>query len=98
MDLASVQALVDSAKRAFSLRDADGIPWAPKWHMFLHLCQRAHVSGNPRFHNTFLDEDYNGRLARLAATCHKKTWYTRVLTHFRVAFSDAGGRAKRPKT
>ena len=83
-----LQTLVDNATRAFSLRDQAGIPWAPKWHMFLHMCHRAHKFGNPQYQSTFLDESYNGRLAEIAGSCHRMTWHRRVLGSFRYVYSS----------
>ena len=88
MQPAALQALCDNAKRAFVLRHDAGIPWVPKWHMLLHICQRARCWGNPQFYSTFLDEDFNRRLASLAAVCHKMTWHQRVLNGFRFAFTQ----------
>ena len=39
------QTLVDTAKVAFTRREAAGIPWTPKWHMFLHMCHQARTKG-----------------------------------------------------
>ena len=83
-----LQTLVDNATRAFSLREQAGIPWAPKWHMFLHMCHRAHKFGNPQYQSTFLDESYNGRLAEIAGSCHRMTWHRRVLGSFRYVYSS----------
>ena len=86
---ADQQLLVDFARRAFVLREAAGIKWAPKWHLFLHLCHRARYAGNPYFYSTFVDEGYNVRLAKMASSCHRMTWYDRVLSGFRLVYSRA---------
>ena len=83
----ALQSLADNAKRAFGLRAPVGIPWAPTWHMYLHMCHRAREMGNPQFYSTVLDESYNGRLALLARACHKMAWHGRVLNSFRIAFT-----------
>ena len=66
-------------------RPLAGLRGPPKWHLMLHIGARAGFSGNPHFHTTFLDEDWNGRVAKLAAGCHRMTWHKRVLAGFRYA-------------
>ena len=88
----ALQELLDSVKRAFSCREAAGIPWTPKWHLMLHLASKARVAGNPRFYSTFVDEDFNGRVAKIACACHRLTWYRGVMSHFRVQYSSASRR------
>ena len=85
--------LCHHARVAFEARDEAGIPFTPKWHLFLHICERAIRQGNPRFQSTFVDEGYNGRLAALAACCHRMTWYKRVLAGFRGVFTMPKKRA-----
>ena len=87
LGVANLQRLSDHARRAFTLREDAGVPFAPKWHLCLHLVCRADVAGNPHFCSTFVDEDYNGRLAKLAAVCHRATWCRRVLAGFRQVYS-----------
>ena len=94
---AANQELVDAAKRAFVLAGEAGLPLKPKWHLMLHLVARASWSGNPYFHTTFMDEDFNGRLAKLAASAHRVTWHRRVLGHFHWAFSR-GEKTQRRRT
>jgi hypothetical protein len=91
------QGLVDNATRAFNLRELACIPWAPKWHMFLHMAHRARRTGNPALQATFLDESYNGRLASIAASAHRMTWHRRVLSSFRFAFSIRSMKRSRHK-
>ena len=81
--------LCNHARRAFALRGVAQIPFTPKWHLFLHICQRAYYFGNPRTYSTFIDEGYNGRLAALAGQCHRQTWHKRVLAGFRMTYSMA---------
>ena len=89
LDDMTLQRLVDFARRACSLREAAGVAFLPKWHLFLHICQRARFAGNPAWYNTFVDEGHNGRLAKLAAKCHRTTWFHRVLAAFRFVESRA---------
>eukprot|EP00974_Lingulodinium_polyedra_P088224 8554493-Lingulodinium_polyedra.AAC.1 len=72
---------------AFRLCADAGVPMTPKWHLLLHLASNARRAGNPYSYATFVDEGYNGRLAALARTLHKVTFYRRVLAHFRWAFT-----------
>ena len=95
MPPAALQELVDQVKRAFVLRPLAGIRGPPKWHLMLHIAARAGFSGNPQFHTTFLDEDWNGRVAKLAAGCHRMTWHKRVLAGFRYAYSFSDHRVRR---
>ena len=66
-------------QRAFVLRPLASIRGPPKWRLTLHIGARAGFSGNPQFHNTFLDEDWNDRVAKLAAGCHRITWEKRTI-------------------
>ena len=60
------QTLVDLAKRATVLAEPAGVPKSPKFHLMLHIAHRAGHKGNPYAYHTFLDEDYIGRLAKVA--------------------------------
>ena len=95
MSMGECHQLCDHARRAFALRADAGIPFTPKWHLFLHICHRAYWNGNPRSYSTFVDEGFNGRLAAIVATCHRRTWHRRVLAGFRVAYTQQAKRAKR---
>ena len=81
------QELVDTMKKAFLLRGDAGVPFHPKWHFSLDLVYEAGVAGNPAFYSTFLDESYNGKLAKVCRACHSQTFHARVLSNFRWAFS-----------
>ena len=93
-----LQRFVDATISAFQNRESAGIPWTPKWHLMLHVAARARVAGNPRFYSTFLDEDYNFRVAKMAAVCHRFTWHNNLLSGFRRSFSDAATRQVRQRT
>ena len=84
---AAAQQFVDHLSRAFILRERAGVAWAPKWHLMLHMAHQAYHKGNPHVYTTFLDESFNGKVALLAAGCHKCTWHHRFLAHFRWAYS-----------
>lgn len=101
---AQLQRMTDFASRAFSLREAAGIPFVPKWHLMLHLVHDAHTRGNPKHWTTFLDEDFNGKLKAMASSLHRATWYRRLLQHFRATYSKvrtrtsaAASSSKRPR-
>ena len=87
LSVGDLRQLADYARRAFALRERAGIPFVPKWHLLLHLCCRAHKDGNPYFYSTYVDEDYNGKLANIASTSHRMTWFKRVLAGFRHIYS-----------
>ena len=53
--------------------DAGG-PLHPKHHFMLHLLQRSVYKGNPRMYTTYRDETFNGMLAKIARSCHRRTW------------------------
>ena len=76
--------LVKCAVAAFHLRKSAGLPFIPKFHLMLHMVVRTRVSGNPYYHHTFIDEHYNGEIKKLAATCYRRTWYTRLLSFSRA--------------
>ena len=80
---AQYKELVGCATTACQLRADAGIKFIPKFHLMLHLVANARFSGNPNYHNTFVDEHWNGELKKLAACCYRRTWYFRVLTEFR---------------
>ena len=83
------QTFVDLAKRVFLLAEPTGVPRTPKFHLMLHLARRSGFQGNPLYYHTFLDEGYNGKLAKVAAGCHRLTFYPRLLATFKRSFSKA---------
>ena len=91
MPKALVQEFVDCIKRSVALTEEAEVPSSPKAHLMMHFAHLASELGNPAHYQTFWDEDYNGRLAKLAATCHRITFYRRVLTGFRTVLE------KKPK-
>ena len=95
MSAPQVQELVDAAKEAFVLRERAGVPFTPKWHLMLEMVAKARTMGNPKFYHTFLDEDYNGRLAAVARACHRLTWHMSVLKNSRWAFTTKAIKRRR---
>ena len=52
----------------------------PKMHLFLHLCEwQATTHGNPRYWWTYSDEDLQGSMSEVAASCHPSTMATSAL-------------------
>ena len=52
----------------------------PKHHYFCHLLEQVESSSaNPRFTQCFIDEDFVGRMAKLAKACKPQTASLRVL-------------------
>ena len=95
LSTAARQIMVDAMTRAYVLRSRAGIPFTPRWHLALHVVARSDVMGNPRSPNTFVDESWNGRLAKLAHVCHRMVWHRKVLANFRWAFSGGVAVARR---
>ena len=95
--VAQADALAGVAKRAAMLREPAGVPFTPKWHLMLHLACDSLWRGNPQTYGTFMDENLNGFLGKLAAHCHRTTWYKSVLGNFRMAITrgHAGRRRQR---
>lgn len=50
----------------------------PKCHFMMHLIQRSLFKGNPRLYTTYRDESFNGMLAKVARSCHRKTWMNTI--------------------
>ena len=94
------QALMDCALGYLSRRREAGIPWKPKCHMFIHLCQEAFKFGNPGLTGTWIDEGLNLRLGKCCAGAHAAVWAQRVLAEYNhaagpAATAAAAGAAKR---
>ena len=48
-----------------------GWKMTPKFHLFMHVCQPASLAlGNPRFAWTYMDEDNQQNMAKIAKSCH----------------------------
>ena len=43
------------------------------------------------FYATFLDEDYNGRVKKIASSLNRYTWHASLLTNFRWLFHRKSG-------
>ena len=55
-----------------------GLPLLPKAHMMYHCVQRALRQGNPRMYATYIDESYNGDIARVCRSVHRSNWAVAV--------------------
>lgn len=55
-----------------------GGPLLPKCHFMIHLVQRARFKGNPKMYSTYRDESFNGLIAKIARSCHRRTWANAV--------------------
>ena len=77
--------MVQCAKRAVVLHPHTECEWHPKWHLLLHIACGVCDKGNPQFETTFSDEHWNGKMAKAAAKCYRKTWLgfdrTKKYTH-----------------
>jgi hypothetical protein len=76
------QSLLDAYLRFLSFLERAGCTGTPKCHMNIHMCQRAVFQGNPKSYSTFENEDLNGIVAKVAASCHRASW--QVMVHFKL--------------
>ena len=81
------QRLYDAFKRFWRASTLLGIGFVPKHHLSMHILDRSDASGNPKTYAKFEDESNNGRLKLIAATCHRATFFWRVLVEWRIAYS-----------
>ena len=51
-----------------------GFPLLPKAHLMYHCIQRSVLQGNPRTYSTYADESYNGAIARVCRSVHRRGW------------------------
>lgn len=64
--------------RFLSFYNKAGGPTTPKCHFMFHLLQRSIFKGNPRKYSTYKDESVNGQLAKIARSCHRRTWHNAI--------------------
>ena len=67
--------------RFLKFYEEGGGPIIPKCHFMLHMIQRASHKGNPRLYSTYRDESFNGTIAKVARSCHRRTWQNAI--HFK---------------
>ena len=51
-----------------------GVPVLPKSHLMQHLVAQARQKGNPRTFSTYVDESYNGAIAKVCRSVHRRNW------------------------
>ena len=49
---------------------------------------RLQEHGNPRCYSTFLDEHFNGMVAKIARSCHRSRWEYQVFAKFHRVFVE----------
>ena len=70
----SCQSLLNHCNRFILLCERAAIPLLPKAHMMYHCIQRSLEKGNPRMYSTYIDESYNGAIARVCRSVHRRNW------------------------
>lgn len=73
-----LQKAFNAYTRFLSFYQKAGGPLIPKCHFLIHLIQRALFKGNPRMYSTYRDESFNGMIAKIARSCHRRTWANAV--------------------
>jgi hypothetical protein len=68
------ESLFQTYSRFISLMDRAGAELLPKSHLMFHLVQNSIFKGNPRHYSTYIDESYNGVIARVVRSCHRRGW------------------------
>ena len=63
-----------SYKRFLRFYSQAGLNLLPKCHLMFHLIQRCLSKGNPKRYSTYRDESFNGVVARIARSSHRRTW------------------------
>ncbi|CAE7238530.1 unnamed protein product [Symbiodinium sp. CCMP2592] len=66
--------LHQSYHRFIVLCSRAGVPLLPKGHLMFHLVAQASVRGNPRCYSTYIDESYNGAIAKVCRSVHRRNW------------------------
>ena len=69
-----VQEALSAYSRFLSFYSKAEGPLVPKTHFMYHLIQRSLFKGNPRKYSTYRDESFNGQIAKIARSCHRRTW------------------------
>ena len=78
VDATSCEKLFQHYDRFITLCARAQLPLLPKAHLMYHLLQRALVRGNPRLYSTYVDESYNGAIAQVCRSCHRRGWAVAV--------------------
>ena len=72
--------LMDHYLRHLTLWRAAGGKHYPKHHLMVHGIERSNHHGNMKYHTTYLDEDDQGSIARLARSAHRSTFAVTVFS------------------
>ena len=51
-----------------------GVSISPKTHLMYHCIQKACQKGNPRAYTTYIDESYNGAIAKVCRSVSRQNW------------------------
>ena len=78
LNRSELQRAFNSYIRFLSFYRKSGGPLLPKCHFMIHLVQRARFKGNPKMYSTYRDESFNGLIAKIARSCHRRTWANAV--------------------
>ena len=69
-----VQMALGAYSRFLAFFEKAGGSGTPKCHFMFHLIQRSLSKGNPSKYSTYRDESFNGLIAKIARSCHRRTW------------------------
>ena len=97
LSLAAHRDLVDSCVVFLNLREAAGLAYKPKMHLFVHLVQDASGRGNPRLLGNWLDEGLNMHLASVCRAARSAVWSRRIIATFAHASGPTARAAARVK-
>ena len=92
VDAGTCQRLFDHYNRFICLCARAELPLLPKAHLMYHLLQRALIRGNPRVYATYIDESYNGTIAQVCRSCHRRGWALAVYRKVEMMQSMADAR------
>ena len=81
---AEQQCMFDAYVRHVTLFNKGGGALKPKHHILFHMVWQTAVRGNPKMFTTYRLESLNGVLAKVARSCHRACWETRLHQQFAV--------------
>lgn len=85
MDDASRQKALFHYTRFVILFDRCGGNLTPKFHLLVHQVQEYKHFGNARYYHTYVDESFNGLVAKMARASHRLCWAESVFKKLSVA-------------
>ena len=74
IDEGAAEEMLMHYNRFIVLCNRAGLPILPKAHLMYHCIQRSLEQGNPRTYTTYVDESYNGAIARVCRSVHRRGW------------------------